>query len=72
MRLCNAYLWRTYVDTGFGYSSEIIERYFIFNVLAVVEKEVWKEDFDAVAVPCDQDGVPLGELLTVFLLKTIN
>ena len=50
----------------------MIEWHFIFNVLVVVEKEVWKEDVDAVAVPCDQDGVPEGEVQIVFLLKTTN
>ena len=72
IRLCNPYLQRIYVVTGFGYSSEIIEWHFIFNVLAVVEKEVWKEDVDALAVPCDQDGVPVGEVQIVFILKTTN
>ena len=56
----------------FGHSSEIIEWHFIFNVLAVVEKEVCKEDIDAVAVPCDQDGVLVGEVQIVFLLITTN
>ena len=50
----------------------MIEWYFIFNVLVVLEKEVWKEDVDAVAVPCDQDGVPIGEVQKVFLLKETN
>ena len=54
------------------YSSEITEWHFIFNVLVVVETEVWKEDVDAVAVPCDQDGVPLEEVQIVSLLKTTN
>ena len=43
-----------------------------FFVLVVVEKEVSKEDVDAVAVPCDQDGAPVGELQTVFLSKRTN
>ena len=54
------------------YSSEIIEWHFILSVLVVVETEVWKEDVDAVAVPCDQDGVPLEEVQIVSLLKTTN
>ena len=44
---------------------------YIFNVLVVVEKEVWIFE-DAVAVLFDQDGVPLGEVQIVFLLKTTN
>ena len=58
--------------TGFGYSSKITEWYFIFNFLVVVEKEVWKEDVDAVPISCDQDGVLVGELQIVFHLKATN
>ena len=45
---------------------------FIFNVLVFVEKEVWKKDTDAVTVPRDQDGLPVGKEQIVFLLKTAN
>ena len=44
---------------------------YIFNALVVVEKDVWIFE-DAVAVMFDQDGVPLGQVQTVFLLKTTN
>ena len=58
--------------TGFGYSSETIDGHFIFNVLVVAEKEIWKDGVDVIAVSCDRDGVPVGEVHIVFLLKTTN
>ena len=42
------------------------------HVLVVVEKEVWKEYVDTVAIPCDKDGVPVGEVQIALLLKTTN
>ena len=58
--------------TGFGYSSGVTEWHFIFNFLVVVEKEVWKEGVDAVAVPYDQDGVLVGEVQIVFLKNKLK
>ena len=43
-----------------------------FYVLVVVEREVWKEDVDTVAVLCDQDGAPVGQVQIVFLSKRSN
>ena len=58
--------------TGFGYSSETIDGHFIFNVLVVVEKEIWKDGVNVMAVSCDRDSVPVGEVHIAFLLKTRN
>ena len=60
------------VVTGFGYSSETIDGHSIFNVLVVVEKEIWKDGVDVMAVSCDPDGVPVGQVHIAFLLKATN